>query len=73
MDNTLKIEIKTVIKRTDDIETIQVERRVSDEVTRQIINLHEEAVRQALISLGWTPPHKTKSYNAGTTYDIDEE
>lgn len=36
---------------------------MADQVTREVLNLKEQAVRDALIALGWTPP----------TVGLDEE
>lgn len=46
-----------------DLETIELVQTdtISGAIQRDIMRLREEATRQALIELGWTPPAKDKS------------
>lgn len=54
----MKIEC-TVFKLEDD--RLLIATKIQDLITRSIMDLRNEAVREALIKLGWTPPGEKMS------------
>lgn len=54
-EHTIKYTVTPFIDFTNETLSIKIE-LPDQQIAREVVNLKEQAVRQGLIALGWTPP-----------------
>lgn len=66
-----KIEVKTDIYQDQIIQEINLKlHELSTQIARQVTDIHEQHVKEALIKLGWTPPEQNTNNAFIETYKI---